>query len=76
MFSHRLQVQERLTTQIAETFDELLEPRGVGVVIEASHLCLMMRWVQEQHSRTVTSCLLGCFKESPQTRAEIFNLVR
>ena len=76
VFSHRLQVQERLTTQVAETLWELLEPRGVGVVIEASHLCMMMRGVQKQHSQTVTSCLLGSFKEHHGTRTEFFNLVR
>jgi GTP cyclohydrolase I len=76
IFSRRLQVQERLTTQIAQAVQDLLEPRGVGVVIEASHLCMMMRGVQKQNSRTVTSCLLGCFKDDPQTRAEFLNLVR
>ena len=76
VFSRRLQVQERLTTQIAETIGELLAPKGVGVVIEASHLCLMMRGVEKQQSRTVTSCLLGSFKENRDTRAEFLNLVR
>jgi GTP cyclohydrolase IA len=76
VFSRRLQVQERLTTQIAETLWDLLQPRGVGVVIEASHLCMMMRGVQKQNSQTVTSCLLGSFKEDQQTRAEFLNLVR
>jgi GTP cyclohydrolase I len=76
LFSRRLQVQERLTTQIAEALWDLLEPRGVGVVIEASHLCMMMRGVQKQNSQTVTSCLLGCFKDSQQTRSEFLDLVR
>ena len=76
LFSRRLQVQERLTTQIAGALQDLLQPRGVGVVIEASHLCMMMRGVQKQNSQTVTSCLLGCFKEDHQTRAEFLDLVR
>lgn len=76
LFSRRLQVQERLTTQIAESLWDLLEPRGVGVVIEASHLCMMMRGVQKQSSQTITSCLLGCFKDSQQTRSEFLDLVR
>jgi len=76
VFSRRLQVQERLTTQIAETIWELLAPKGVGVVVEADHLCMMMRGVQKQQSRTVTSCLLGSFKENRDTRAEFLNLVR
>jgi len=75
VFSRRLQVQERLTTQIAETLQDLLQPRGVGVVIEASHLCMMMRGVQKQNSQTVTSCLLGSFREDQQTRAEFLHLV-
>jgi len=76
VFAKRLQVQERLTTQIAETLQEILEPQGVGVVIEASHLCMMMRGVQKQSSATVTSCLLGRFKDDEKTRAEFLNLVR
>jgi GTP cyclohydrolase I len=76
VFSRRLQVQERLTTQIAETLCELLQPRGVGVVIEASHLCMMMRGVEKQASATVTSCLLGSFKEDSRTREEFLSLVR
>ena len=76
VFSRRLQVQERLTTQIAETIWELLAPKGVGVVVEADHLCMMMRGVQKQQSHTVTSCLLGSFKENRDTRAEFLNLVR
>lgn len=76
LFSHRLQVQERLTKQIAETLQDLLQPRGVGVVIEASHLCMMMRGVQKQNSQTVTSCLLGCFKDDDRTRDEFMALAR
>jgi GTP cyclohydrolase I len=75
-FSRRLRVRERLTTLIAEALQGLLRPRGVGVVIEAAHLCMMMRGVQKQHAQTVTSCLLGCFKEDQQTRAEFLGLVR
>jgi len=75
-FARRLQVQERLTVQIAETLQELLLPQGVGVVIEASHLCMMMRGVQKQNSTTMTSCLLGRFKDDEKTRAEFLNLVR
>jgi GTP cyclohydrolase I len=76
IYARRLQVQERLTTQIAETLHDLLDPIGVGVVIEASHLCMMMRGVQKQSSTTVTSCLLGRFKDDDKTRAEFLNLVR
>lgn len=75
VFSRRLQVQERLTTQIAEAIQELLQPRGVGVVLEAAHLCMMMRGVQKQSSRTVTSCLLGVFKDDLRTRGEFLGLV-
>jgi GTP cyclohydrolase I len=63
LFSRRLQIQERLTTQIAETIQKVIEPQGVGVVIEARHLCMMMRGVEKQHSAAVTSSMLGCFRE-------------
>jgi len=75
-FAHRLQVQERLTTQIAEAIMTLVRPLGVGVVIEASHLCMMMRGVQKQNSRAVTSCMLGGFKNDERTRAEFLSFIR
>jgi GTP cyclohydrolase IA len=75
MFARRLQIQERLTTQIAETLQERIGPQGVGVVIEARHLCMMMRGVEKQHSQTVTSAMLGVFREQQQTREEFLSLV-
>lgn len=74
-FARRLQVQERLTTQIAECIDEVLHPLGVGVVMEAAHLCMMMRGVQKQDSFTVTSALRGRFKADSRTRNEFLNLI-
>ena len=76
VYARRLQVQERLTQQIAYALDEVLKPRGVGVVIQASHLCMMMRGVQKQNSSTVTSCLTGLFRKDERTRAEFLSLVR
>jgi GTP cyclohydrolase IA len=76
VFSHRLQVQERLTMQIAAALEDLLHPKGVAVVIEASHLCMMMRGVQKQRSKTITSAMRGIFKDDPRTRAEFFDLVK
>ncbi|HEY6380051.1 MAG TPA: GTP cyclohydrolase I FolE [Candidatus Dormibacteraeota bacterium] len=76
VFAHRLQVQERLTTQIAEALDEAITPAGIAVVIEASHLCMMMRGVQKQNSKTVTSCMLGAFRDDDKTRAEFLQLIR
>jgi GTP cyclohydrolase I len=75
MFARRLQVQERLTVQIAETIQEQLQPRGVGVVIEAVHFCMMMRGVEKQNSVAVTSCMLGGFREQIQTRNEFLSLI-
>ncbi len=76
MYARRLQVQERLTTQIANGLQTLLEPRGVGVVIEARHLCMMMRGVQKQNSRAVTSRMLGGFRSDARTRLEFLDFIR
>jgi len=76
IFSRRLQIQERLTTQIAETIQKVIEPQGVGVVIEARHLCMMMRGVEKQHSAALTSSMLGCFRDGQQTRQEFLSLIR
>jgi GTP cyclohydrolase IA len=75
-FARRLQVQERLTTQIAETIQNAINPIGVGVVIEARHLCMMMRGVEKQHSSAVTSSMLGAFRDEQQTREEFLSLIR
>ena len=74
VFARRLQVQERLTEQIAEAICEVLDPRGVGVVVEAYHLCMMMRGVQKQNSRTLTSALRGVFRDDQRTRDEFLRL--
>jgi GTP cyclohydrolase I len=76
MFSRRLQVQERLTTQIAYTLNDALQPRGVAVVMEAVHLCMLMRGVEKQNSKAVTSAMLGAFRERPETRAEFMELIK
>jgi GTP cyclohydrolase I len=76
LFSRRLQIQERLTTQIAETIQKVIEPQGVGVVIEARHLCMMMRGVEKQHSAAVTSSMLGSFRTEVETRTEFLSLIR
>ena len=76
VFARRLQVQEQLTVQVAEGLMEVLEPYGVAVVLEASHFCMMMRGVQKQNSQTVTSAMLGTFREDPRTRAEFLGLIR
>jgi GTP cyclohydrolase I len=75
VFARRLQIQERLTRQIADAIQEAIAPQGVGVVIEARHLCMMMRGIEKQHSSTVTSAMLGCFRRK-ETRLEFLSLVR
>jgi len=75
MFARRLQVQERLTQEVAETLQAVLQPRGVGVICEARHFCMMMRGVEKQHSGTVTSAMLGAFREGKETRDEFLALV-
>ena len=76
VFARRLQVQERMTTEIAESIQSIIQPQGVGVVIEARHLCMMMRGVEKQHSATVTSAMLGVFRNEQQTREEFLSLIR
>jgi GTP cyclohydrolase I len=76
MFARRLQVQERLTTQVAQTLNDVLQPRGVAVVVEALHMCMLMRGVEKQNSKAVTSAMLGAFRENAETRAEFMELIR
>jgi GTP cyclohydrolase I len=76
MFARRLQVQERMTQQIAEMIEEVLEPLGVAVVVEGSHMCSMMRGVKKEHPRMVTSAMLGSFKENSMTRSEFMDHLR
>ena len=75
VFARRLQVQERMTRQIADSIQDAINPRGVGVVIEARHLCMMMRGIEKQNSSTVTSAMVGCFQQK-ETRSEFLSLVR
>jgi len=75
MYARRLQLQERMTHQIAETLQDVLRPKGVGVICEARHFCMMMRGVEKQHSGTVTSAMLGGFRERKETRDEFLSLV-
>lgn len=76
IYSRRLQVQERLTKEIARAVEKAIAPAGVGVVVEASHLCMVMRGVQKVNSKTVTSCMLGSFREDPKTRSEFLELIK
>jgi GTP cyclohydrolase IA len=76
VFARRLQIQERMTNQIAETIREKIEPRGVAVVCEATHLCMSMRGVEKQNSRAVTSAMLGTFRDNARTRMEFLELIR
>lgn len=73
MYARRLQVQERMTRQIADVINEILQPQGVAVVVEASHLCSMMRGVQKEHARMVTSAMFGCFRKNEKTRNEFLH---
>jgi GTP cyclohydrolase IA len=75
MFSRRLQIQERLTNQIAQAIQDCVKPLGVGVVVEARHLCMVMRGVEKQHSDTITSAMLGSFRDNLQTRGEFLSLI-
>ena len=76
IFARRLQIQERLTQQVAETIQDAIDPAGVGVVCEAQHLCMMMRGVEKQHSSTITSSMMGVFRNDRKTREEFLALVR
>jgi GTP cyclohydrolase I len=76
LYSRRLQVQERMTRQIAECLQQHLDPIGVAVVVEANHLCMMMRGVEKQNSRAITSCMLGSFQTDPKTRSEFMQLIK
>jgi GTP cyclohydrolase I len=75
LYSRRLQIQERLTNQIAQAIEKAIEPVGVGVVIEARHMCMVMRGVEKQNSQAVTSAMLGAFRDNQQTREEFLSLI-
>ncbi|UDQ98162.1 GTP cyclohydrolase I FolE [Lentisphaerota bacterium WC36G] len=76
MFARRLQLQERLTKEVATAINDIILPEGVGVVMEAQHMCMVMRGVQKQHSKMVTSAMFGSFRDEPETRAEFLSLIR
>jgi len=76
LFARRLQIQERLTNQVANSIMETIAPEGVGVVIEAQHLCMMMRGVEKQNSKMITSAMLGSFRNEPSTRNEFLQLIK
>jgi GTP cyclohydrolase I len=76
MYARRMQIQERLTSQIASAIEEKIDPQGVGVIVEARHLCMQMRGVEKQHGKAVTSAMLGAFRHNKQTRDEFLSLVR
>jgi GTP cyclohydrolase I len=76
IYAHRLQLQERMTREIAEGLQRVVEPDGVAVVIEARHLCMEMRGIEKAGGQTVTSCMLGCFRDDARTRGEFLELIR
>jgi GTP cyclohydrolase IA len=76
MYARRMQIQERMTSQIAQAIEEKIDPQGVGVIVEARHLCMQMRGVEKQHGKAVTSAMLGAFRHNKQTRDEFLSLVR
>jgi len=76
VFSRRLQIQEQMTQQIAQAIEAATNPNGVAVVVEGVHLCMMARGVKQQHARMVTSCMLGAFRDKPEARAEVLNLIK
>jgi len=76
VYAHRLQIQERMTREIALSIQQILNPAGVGVVVEARHLCMEMRGIEKPDSETVTSCMLGTFRKDPRTRSEFMELIQ